>query len=100
MAANKILKSKRLWILTIVVFILLIVFFDRNSYMDRRQVKEEIGKLKAQRDYYLDRIREDSTVIEKLTDDDYLEQYAREHFLMKRDSDVVYVLENPVIIPR
>ena len=79
---------------TIVVFVLLILFLDRNSYMDRREVKKEIEKLKAQRDYYLDRIREDSTVIEKLKDDEYLEQYAREHFLMKRDSDVVYVLEN------
>ncbi len=94
MAANKILRSRWLWLATIVVFVLLILFLDRNSYMDRREVKKEIEKLKAQRDYYLDRIREDSTVIEKLKDDEYLEQYAREHFLMKRDSDVVYVLEN------
>ncbi len=94
--ANRILRSRWLWLATIVVFVLLILFLDRNSYMDRREVKEEIEKLEAQRDYYLDRIREDSTVIEKLKDNQYLEQYAREHFLMKRDSDVVYVLENPV----
>lgn len=95
--ANKILKSKKLWILTLVVFVLLVVFFDRNSFMDRAEIKEEIEVLKTQRDYYLERIREDSTEIEKLKDNDYLEQYAREHFLMKRDSDVVYVLENPVV---
>lgn len=78
------------------VFVLLVLFLDRNSYMDRRKVREEIEQLKTRRDYYLDRIREDSTVIEKLKDNEYLEQYAREHFLMKRDSEVVYVLENPI----
>ena len=82
--------------MTMLVFVLLVLFLDRNSYMDRRKVREEIEQLKTRRDYYLDRIREDSTVIEKLKDNEYLEQYAREHFLMKRDSEVVYVLENPI----
>lgn len=91
--ANKILKSRRLWIITIVVFILLIVFFDRNNFIDRAETKKEINTLREQRDYYLMRIRDDSTTIEKLKDDDYLEQYAREHFLMRMDGEVVYVME-------
>lgn len=90
---NNILKKKWLWIVTAVVFVLLILFFDSNSFIDRKEIKEEIDVLKSQRNYYLDRIREDSTLIEKLKDDEFLEQYARESFLMKRDSDVVYVME-------
>ena len=93
MTARKILKSRRLWIITVVGFALLLLFFDRNSFMDRREVRREIEELKVQKNYYLERIREDSTLLEKLKDDDFLEQYAREHFLMKRDGDVVYVLE-------
>lgn len=91
--ANKILKNRRLWILTLVVFVLLLVFFDRNNFIARREVKKEIEELQVQKNYYLDRIEEDSTVLEKLKDDDYLEQYAREHFLMKRENDAVYILE-------
>lgn len=91
--AGNMLKKRGLWIATAVVFVLLVVFFDSSSFLDRREVQEEIGTLREQRDYYLDRIREDSTLIEKLKDDAFLEQYARENFLMKRDSDVVYVLE-------
>lgn len=91
--ANKILKNRRLWILTIVVFVLLLVFFDRNNFIDRREVKKEIKALEIQKNYYLERIREDSTLLEKLKNDDYLEQYAREHFLMKREQETVYVLE-------
>lgn len=72
---------------------MLILVFDRHSFIGRQELKKDIKMLQNQRDYYLERIREDSMVIEKLRDNDYLEQYAREHFLMKRDSDIVYVLE-------
>lgn len=89
----KIWRDKRLWIVTIVAFAVLLVFFDRNNLIDRNKLKHQIRELEGQRDYYLGRIAEDSLVIERLKDDAYLEQYAREHYLMKRDSDVVFVIE-------
>jgi cell division protein FtsB len=76
-----------------VLFVVLIVFFDRNNYVDRAQTKREIDSLRQQRDYYLRRIDEDSMEMVRLRDDAYLEQYAREHFLMRRDSETVYVME-------
>ena len=82
-----------MWLLTAVAFILFVVFFDRNSFVEQAKLKDENKELKAQRDYYLERIAQDSAEIVKLEDDGYLEKYAREHFLMKRDSDVVYVME-------
>lgn len=88
------LKTIILWVSTAVVFAVIILFFDRDNYFDRVQTKREIEALRVQRDYYLHHISEDSTEIARLkTDNRYLEKYAREHFLMKRDSDVVYVLE-------
>ncbi|MCD8102859.1 MAG: septum formation initiator family protein [Alistipes sp.] len=90
--ANKILKDRRIWILTMVVFVLLLVFFDRNNVIDRIKLRRQIRQLEAQRDYYLDRIREDSLIIERLKDDDFLEKYAREHYLMKQDGDEVFII--------
>lgn len=90
--AAKILKDRRIWILTIVVFVLLLVFFDRNNVFDRIKLRGQIRELEQQRDYYLERIREDSITIERLRDDDFLEKYAREHYLMKKDSDVVFII--------
>ncbi len=87
-------RRRILWILTAVAFVVVILFLDRNNYIDRAETKREIQQLQYQRDYYLSRIREDSIELERLKDDRYLEQYAREHFLMRRDSDVVYVLED------
>lgn len=97
--ASKIIKRRVLWIVTIVAFVLLVTVLDRNSFIDRAEVREEIVKLKAQRDYYLEKIEQDSTILEKLKDNGFIEKYAREHFLMKRDSDVVYILENPIVTP-
>lgn len=91
---SKLLKRSILWLLTAVIFIALILFVGSSNYIDRAQIKREIHELRARRDYYMERIREDSIEIAKLRDDRYLEQYAREHFLMRRDSDVVFVLED------
>ncbi len=89
-------KTKRtiiLWVTTGVVFAAIILFVDRDSYIDRARTKHEIEALRTQHDYYMERIREDSIEIARLRDDRYLEKYAREHLLMRRDSDVVYILE-------
>ena len=38
------------------------------------------------------KIAEDSTVLENLKNDRYLEQYAREHYLMKRKEETIYLV--------
>lgn len=91
--AVKILKDRRLWIITIIVFVLLLTFFDRNNFLDRVKLKQQIRELEGQRDYYRERIAEDSTIIERLKDDDFLEQFARENYLMKEDKDEVFIIE-------
>lgn len=90
--AGKIIKDRRLWLITIIVFVVLLTFFDRNNLLERAKLKDDITELETQKAYYLERIAEDSTVIERLKDDDFLEKYAREHYLMKRDSDVVFLI--------
>ena len=90
---NKILKDRRLWIVTIIVFVVFIAFFDPGrNLLDRMRLKENIEELESQKEYYLQRIEDDSTMIENLKDDEFLEQYAREQYLMKRDGEVVYVI--------
>lgn len=90
---NKILKDRRLWIVTIILFVIFIAFFDPGrNLIDRMRLKEEIKELEGQRDYYQQKIISDSTLIENLKDDDFLEQYAREKYLMKREGDVVYIV--------
>ncbi len=89
----KFFKDRRLWVITIAAFLLLIVVFDKNNMIDAWRLRQEIRQLEIQRDYYLERIREDSTLLEHLKNDAFLEQYAREKYLMKRDGETIFIMK-------
>lgn len=89
---GKFFKNRRLWLISIVVFGLLIVVFDKNNLIEAWRLKQKINALEVQETYYRQKIAEDSTVLENLKDDRYLEQYAREHYLMKRKEETIYLV--------
>ena len=78
--------------ITIAVFALVIAVFDKNNLIEAWRLKQKINELEAQKEYYQEKITEDSTILENLKDDRYLEQYAREHYLMKRKDETIYLL--------
>ena len=86
---GKFFKDRRLWLISIVVFGLLIVVFDKNNLIEAWRLKQKINALET---YYRQKIAEDSTVLENLKNDRYLEQYAREHYLMKRKEETIYLV--------
>lgn len=90
---KKIFKDRRIWYVIIAVFILLITVFDRNNVIEGWRVKQKITELEAQKEYYRQKITEDSTVLENLKNDQFLEQFAREHYLMKRDNETIYLIK-------
>ena len=90
---NKLFKDRRLWLITFAVFILLITVFDRNNLIDAWKLKQENKELETQKEYYQQKITEDSLILENLKDDRFLEEYAREHYLMKRDGETLYLIE-------
>lgn len=90
---NKLLKDRRLWIITIIAFVLLITVLDKNNLLEVWHLKQEIKALEVQKSYYQERITQDSTILENLKTDHFLEQYARENYLMKREKEVIYVIK-------
>ena len=56
-------------------------------------LNHRIGLLEEQRDMYQARITEDSTMLERLNYDEFLEQYARERFHMQRENEYIYIVE-------
>ena len=93
MILGKFFKDRRLCLITIAVFILVITVFDKNNLIEAWRLKQKINELEAQKDYYQNKITEDSTILENLKDDRFLEQYAREHYLMKREDETIYLLK-------
>jgi len=88
-----IFKDRRFWWGAIAVLIVLIGVLDRNNLIERGKLLSRIHELEAQRDYYRQRISEDSTLLENLKQTEFLEKYAREHFFFRKEGETVYVVK-------
>ena len=91
-AIGKFFNDRRLWVITIAVFVLVVAVFDKNNLIEAWRLRQKINELEAQKEYYQQKITEDSTILENLRDDDFLERYAREHYLRKRKDETIYLL--------
>jgi cell division protein DivIC len=81
------------YILTAVVFLVWLLLFDQNNLAERRKMNREYTQLMEEREYYLQKIEEDRKRIEELkTDNDNLEKFAREQYLMKKDNEDIFVI--------
>ena len=69
------------------------LFFDENSYLNHRELNQEIEKLEDANTYYEGQIKKDSNVISNLNNSDSLEKYAREQYKMKRKNEDIYIIE-------
>ncbi len=87
----KVFKNK--YVLTILGFLVLIIFIDANSYRQQRRLNKELAKVSEEKKFYEKQIAADKKRANKLmSDDESLEKYAREHYLMKKDKEDVYLL--------
>jgi cell division protein FtsB len=68
-------------------------FFDENSYLNHRELNQEINKLEDANEYYKKQIKTDSSVINNLNNPDSLERYAREQYKMKKENEDIYIIE-------
>lgn len=86
--------SKYLWLgATAVIFIYTAVVTVRNLVIIVR-VNSRIARLEKQYYLYRGRIDQDSTLLEQLKYDEYLEQFAREKFHMQRANENIYIVED------
>ncbi|HDR68677.1 MAG TPA: septum formation initiator family protein [Bacteroidaceae bacterium] len=86
-----ILRNK--YFLTVFLFLVWLLFFDQNNFIDRFRMAREIKQLDNSKMYYLEQIEKDSTRLHELTTNkENLEKYAREQFYMKKDNEEVFVI--------
>ena len=56
--------------------------------------RRDIAALTKEVEVYRAKIAEDSTMLENLKYDEYIEAYAREHYNLQRKDETVYVLKD------
>ncbi len=84
--------SNRYAIIT-VLFLVWMLFFDENSFLNHHELNKEIDKLEKSTDYYEKNIKKDQKDIEILNNQDSLERFAREEYRMKKKNEDIYIIE-------
>jgi len=81
------------FLLTLLVFVLWLTFFDSNSLLDRWEWMNEVRQLNADREYYQERIQHDNERLKELrTNKKNLEKFAREQYFMKKRKEDIYII--------
>ena len=81
------------YFLTTVAFVVWMVFFDSNNLLTRNKLQERLDVLNVEKQFYLQEIKKDSTLTQQLlTDSNQLEKYAREHYLMKKEKEDLFLV--------
>ena len=85
--------AKNKYILTILIFFIWLLFFDRNNLIDRVKELNHLRQLEKDKKYYIERIDADSKRLEQLrTNNENLEKFAREQYLMKKDNEDIFII--------
>lgn len=82
------------FVITTAIFLVWMLFFDQNDWFTQREKKKELQDTKDNIEY----LNKEIAGMEKdynalVSDPKKLEQYAREHYRMKRDNEDLYVIE-------
>ena len=76
-----------------IIFLSWLIFFDSNDLYTQIKQTAKLKALEDQRTFYnekIEEVKEDRA--ELLSDDELLEKFARENYLMKKPEEDVYVI--------
>lgn len=85
--------AKNKYVLTVIAFVIWISFFDRNDLYSQFIYRQQLKKLEVDKQYYVSEIEQNKVDMQELmSDPENLEKYAREHYLMKRDNEEIFLI--------
>lgn len=74
-------------------FLLWMIFFDQNNMIEQYKLRAQLQDLKAEKEYYLQEMAKAQQEYDELfTNQESLEKFAREKYLMKRDNEDIFVI--------
>lgn len=85
--------AKNKYSITLLIFFTWLFFFDQNDLITQYKFKSELGKLRKQKTYYKKQIEVTRKDLENLlNDNEKLERFAREKYLMKKKDEDIFVI--------
>ena len=87
-------KLNNRYIYATVVFLVVILFIDPFNLFEQRRLRHTLKDQQQQIEYYQQEISESKDLLNRLENDTAtMEKVAREQYLMKRDNEVVYLID-------
>lgn len=85
------------YVLASLGFILIMFFFDRNDVFTQYRRRGEVKVLEQSKAVLQQKIAVESTELQQIKDNpNSLERYAREKYLMKRDDEDLYIINDSI----
>lgn len=87
-------KLNNRYVYATLLFIVVILFIDQFNIFEQIRMSRALKDQKQQIEYYEDEVAASKEYLEKLTNDTAtMEKVAREQYMMKRDNEVIYLIE-------
>ena len=85
---------KHKYLITIAAFLVIIVFLDENSLIQRAKHQQEINTLNSEITKYRKQFEEDTEKLKELTNNpEAMDKIAREKYLMKKPNEDIFIFE-------
>jgi cell division protein DivIC len=79
---------------TILSFLIWMVFLDSNDLISRFKMSSKMRSLENEKEYYLEKISEvEKDRMELMTNKVLLEKFAREKYLMKKETEDIFIIQ-------
>ena len=86
--------TKSFYFIATLFFVVWMLFFDSNDVLTQYKLDRKLNDLQDQKAYYQQKIMEVKNDREELfSNNDLLEKFARERYLMKKKEEDLYIIE-------
>lgn len=87
-------KLNNRYVYATLVFLALFLFIDQFNLFEQIRLRRTLKDQKQQMDFYDKEITESRDLLDRLENDTAtMERVAREQYMMKRDNEVIYLIE-------
>ncbi|MBK5279547.1 MAG: septum formation initiator family protein [Bacteroidia bacterium] len=85
---------RNFYIVTSICFLVWLTFLDSNDLVSRFKLGAKIRSLQNEKEYYQKKISEvEKDRMELMTNKELLEKFAREKYLMKKETEDVFIIQ-------
>ena len=87
-------KLNNRYVYAFLIFLVIILFIDPFNLFEQRRLKKTLNDQKQQIEYYKQENAKEKQLYDNLQNDTAtMERVARENYMMKRDNEVIYLIE-------